>query len=138
MLFSFPPTRRRSPDGFFSPLSRSPHHPRPAAHRPSFVLLRARSLSVHIFLYIVVISSVREASEEWQPPETRRRTNLMKFQYTFNVVISIVIKHFRRAPESVHPVRSIPHIRRARAESASPSPECLRKLNATIILTRTK
>jgi hypothetical protein len=25
-----------------------------------------------------------------------RRTNLMKFQYTFNILISIVIKHFHR------------------------------------------
>jgi len=45
---------------------------------------------------IIVISSVRGLRRMAAGPEMRRRrTNLMKFQYyIFNVVISIVIKHF--------------------------------------------
>lgn len=77
-------------------------------HRPDFTLslslfsfsrslLRSSSSAVspHRSLYYCYLICKRPP-KNGSRPEMRRRTNLMKFQYTLNIMISIVIKHFHR------------------------------------------
>lgn len=84
----------------------------------SFSLYFSLCLSVSLFLYPSSVSPrlslyycyliCKSPSKNGSRPEMRR-TNLMKFQYTFNIMISIVIKHFAAFVISLFRVRRSSH-----------------------------
>lgn len=87
--------QRYFPVGRFISFS-SLHFPPPFSDGIPSPLRLSLSRSPLAHLFILLLSHLRKISEEWKPlPETRKRTNLMKFQCTLNVTISIAIKNFR-------------------------------------------
>lgn len=83
--------------GWFFSFPRHRHHHTNCTSNFLVLSCRVRA-TVFLFIILLLLSHLWEKlPNNGRRPEMRRRTNLMKFYYTFKVVISIVIKHFRRA-----------------------------------------